>query len=147
MATCSAKCKNGNACRYKAKQDGLCLQHYRPECSICFNGITTNQKFVLECNHMFHVNCVTPWLAKNNLTCPCCRTIVSQEFLDKHNINTDNTEKIVSAYEQLIFQETADDTSLLLRYIRLFDISLQIFSNEIISRSYIIKYISKKNKR
>jgi len=114
-------------------------------CETECNGITTNQKFVLECNHIFHVNCITPWLSKNNLTCPCCRTIVSQEFMNKHNINVDITEKIVSAYEHLIFHETSEDT-LLLRYIRLFDISLQIFSNEIISRSYIIKYISKKTK-
>ena len=43
------------------------------ECSICLEGYIKKDKIVrLNCNHVFHVTCVLPWL-KNNNSCPQCR--------------------------------------------------------------------------
>jgi hypothetical protein len=43
------------------------------ECSICLEGYVKKDKIVrLNCNHVFHVTCVLPWL-KNNNSCPQCR--------------------------------------------------------------------------
>jgi len=50
------------------------------ECSICleqFNS-SSNTSVILECNHIYHKNCIKKWL-KNNDGCPMCR----QETEDK----------------------------------------------------------------
>ena len=47
------------------------------QCSICFEHLSKNNKnafFIDGCNHIFHNNCITPWLDKN--TCPNCRKTI-----------------------------------------------------------------------
>ena len=48
-------------------------------CYICFEGITNsiedNRVVRLECNHIFHENCIRRWFQRSN-TCPTCRTSV-----------------------------------------------------------------------
>ena len=47
------------------------------KCSICFDHVSKNNKnaFIIDgCNHIFHNNCITPWLDKN--TCPNCRKTI-----------------------------------------------------------------------
>lgn len=34
----------------------------------------------LPCSHIYHSDCLLPWLA-NNSHCPCCRTIVPSSFI------------------------------------------------------------------
>jgi E3 ubiquitin-protein ligase RNF115/126 len=47
------------------------------ECNICFSKFSEGEeKFVIECNHQFHVDCLAPWLKLNNL-CPLCKKRVS----------------------------------------------------------------------
>lgn len=43
-------------------------------CSICMEQFQDNEIIVqLECNHLFHKNCVDPWKEKNE-KCPLCKT-------------------------------------------------------------------------
>ncbi|KAK8628853.1 hypothetical protein V6N13_009433 [Hibiscus sabdariffa] len=44
-------------------------------CSICLADYKSSDKLRLlpDCNHLFHVKCVDPWL-RLNPTCPVCRT-------------------------------------------------------------------------
>ncbi|KAE8666111.1 putative RING-H2 finger protein ATL71 [Hibiscus syriacus] len=44
-------------------------------CSICLADYTSSDRLRLlpDCNHLFHVKCVDPWL-RLNPTCPVCRT-------------------------------------------------------------------------
>ncbi|KAE8676531.1 putative RING-H2 finger protein ATL71 [Hibiscus syriacus] len=44
-------------------------------CSICLADYKSNDRLRLlpDCNHLFHVKCVDPWL-RLNPTCPVCRT-------------------------------------------------------------------------
>jgi len=68
-------------------------------CSICLNGLTKldksnnnennyiDNKFChLSCSdtHKFHFHCIITWL-KQNLTCPCCRTIPKKKSFDNFN--------------------------------------------------------------
>ena len=47
------------------------------ECNICFTKFILNEeKFIIECSHQFHVECLAPWLKLNNL-CPVCKKKVS----------------------------------------------------------------------
>ncbi|CBK21083.2 uncharacterized protein [Blastocystis hominis] len=44
-----------------------------PTCPICENDITKEDEIVsLPCNHLFHPNCIVPWIEDHN-TCPTCR--------------------------------------------------------------------------
>ena len=42
-------------------------------CSICLVGAVKGDRvFLLDCNHMFHQKCITPWFEKSTV-CPNCR--------------------------------------------------------------------------
>lgn len=46
------------------------------ECSICLEKYQKNDKITdLNCDHVFHTNCIRLWLKDNN-TCPQCREII-----------------------------------------------------------------------
>ena len=42
------------------------------DCSICLEKINNNNKKILNCNHIFHENCVNTWL-QDTPNCPLCR--------------------------------------------------------------------------
>lgn len=51
-------------------------------CSICFDNENNDSLILLECNHMFHFECVNEWYKKGDskkfhkvLTCPYCRSV------------------------------------------------------------------------
>jgi hypothetical protein len=89
-STCIATCKNGNKCKFKAKKDNFCLVHCKTECPICFEHIIDkSNEIVLDCKHIYHRDCITPWIKKNNLTCPYCRTEITQRILNKYHIEID----------------------------------------------------------
>ena len=49
-------------------------KRYQPECSICYEKISPNDKVTLDCNHEFHKHCIGIWAGQNkNNTCPMCR--------------------------------------------------------------------------
>ncbi|WP_448215439.1 RING finger domain-containing protein [Endozoicomonas sp. 2B-B] len=49
-------------------------------CPVCLDTFAGREVMVLkQCKHMFHKDCLEPWLSKNS-TCPSCRTfLVSRE--------------------------------------------------------------------
>ena len=43
-------------------------------CSICLNDFCKGEKVsVLPCGHVFHYQCIVPWLGKQSKVCPVCR--------------------------------------------------------------------------
>lgn len=49
------------------------------ECAICLSAFAAGEEVqpLPGCNHEFHRECVTAWLARNRLTCPTCRSVVA----------------------------------------------------------------------
>mmetsp|Transcript_28656 Transcript_28656/g.52165 ORF Transcript_28656/g.52165 Transcript_28656/m.52165 type:complete len:304 (-) Transcript_28656:210-1121(-) len=48
------------------------------ECELCLQEYSAGEELLrLPCMHLFHCNCVTPWLHKS-YTCPVCQTDISQ---------------------------------------------------------------------
>mmetsp|Transcript_34507 Transcript_34507/g.78775 ORF Transcript_34507/g.78775 Transcript_34507/m.78775 type:complete len:310 (-) Transcript_34507:198-1127(-) len=48
------------------------------ECELCLQEYVAGEELLrLPCMHLFHCNCVTPWLQKS-YTCPVCQTDISQ---------------------------------------------------------------------
>ena len=47
------------------------------ECSICLEEVEVYRRKRLECNHIFHHNCIKAWL-KHNKSCPNCRKKISK---------------------------------------------------------------------
>ena len=46
---------------------------FNETCSICLEQFQKTEKIViLDCNHIFHFQCMSLWI-KNNNTCPLCR--------------------------------------------------------------------------
>ena len=43
-------------------------------CSICLEDFSKGDKVsLLSCGHMFHYDCIIPWLAEKSFYCPICR--------------------------------------------------------------------------
>ena len=53
----------------------ICLDHYQPGEVICASKSE-------ECNHVFHKECLIPWMMKNNGRCPLCRVDFMKEDND-----------------------------------------------------------------
>lgn len=71
---CIFKVKMGNCClKRKFKQETL-KQNLLDECSICLAEMKEKDKvIILECNHIYHKDCIMIWFQKNNINCPLCR--------------------------------------------------------------------------
>jgi hypothetical protein len=41
-------------------------------CAICLSTINEKDKYKLECNHVFHTDCIVQWFRGSNGNCPCC---------------------------------------------------------------------------
>ena len=53
-------------------------------CTICMSSIIKNEQItILNCEHLYHNNCITPYLKEYNYKCPVCRTEVGKA---KYNI-------------------------------------------------------------
>jgi hypothetical protein len=54
------------------------------DCAICIENIKLNSDVrIMNCNHIFHTDCLDKWLIKNK-TCPICR----YHFANKQNLPT-----------------------------------------------------------
>lgn len=53
----------------------LCNELPDESCSICLEDFKTGDNIKkLNCTHIFHKECLEPWLNDNNRNCPMCRT-------------------------------------------------------------------------
>lgn len=71
-------------------------------CSICQLSISMQQTTTrTPCNHLFHHNCLTPWMSnRQNPLCPLCRSRLSEEFVQ--NVDRfDEENAIRSLHEDL----------------------------------------------
>jgi len=63
------------ACRFQGGTDA-------PECSICLENFEPTDELSwsksLKCHHVFHKECVLPWLMTHD-ECPCCRTVLFED--------------------------------------------------------------------
>ena len=68
------KGKMSNCCfKRKLKQKTL-KKKLLDECSICLAEMKEKDKvIILECNHIYHKDCIMIWFQKNNINCPLCR--------------------------------------------------------------------------
>ena len=92
--------RTGKPCLRETKKDGLLFCGYHdknaipppppsapqelPECSICMNEITKNEKMVTTtpCKHVFHKRCLGKWRERSDTaaptTCPNCRAVIGK---------------------------------------------------------------------
>jgi len=63
-------CKNKSCCKKLLK---FCSNHSR-DCSICYETTSRYNIHTFSCGHIFHVNCIIPWISTGATTCPNCRS-------------------------------------------------------------------------
>lgn len=54
-------------------------------CSICLEECTSNDTFILECKHSFHIHCISMWMIKKT-SCPICRVDIMNDVYNNINI-------------------------------------------------------------
>lgn len=68
-----------------------CQQEEADACSICSDSFDEENGFTvtLKCKHEFHINCIHPWVVKQNAkTCPNCRADIIIPTL-KYNVQSE----------------------------------------------------------
>ena len=87
--TCSLRTEEKS--EYKEDMEASCqekyLQHGKPFtsdatcCSICLDDFCEAERILLlpECQHIFHTDCILPWLIEKSPTCPMCKRDVRAE--------------------------------------------------------------------
>lgn len=76
-------------------------------CVICIEDFVPNTEvLVTPCNHMFHEECIIPWV-KSHGQCPICRSALSKPDRDNNLPMNNNT----NSYRQSSSDVTPDDTS------------------------------------
>ncbi|CDY29071.1 hypothetical protein HID58_077649 [Brassica napus] len=62
-------------------------------CSICLVDYEAEDAVthLPRCNHLFHINCIEPWLLSGHLTCPLCRSFVFSPPTARINQEQQNT--------------------------------------------------------
>merc|ERR1712130_944555 len=66
------------------------------DCSICLEDIKLGEEVpILPCNHIFHTQCIYPWLQKKNI-CPFCYRVVprSSSFLPYSHSSYDGVTEV-----------------------------------------------------
>lgn len=75
------------------------------KCSICSNELNKKTIIKTQCDHQFHLVCLTTWIKEHN-TCPNCREIINLDVDDtKVNIDDVKTDltQVVNNNEQGVY--------------------------------------------
>lgn len=87
LSFCQFGCYGINKCFKKMKESYILnkkikkvkesdLENLLNECSICLDEYKINDKImILDCEHIYHKECIKLWLDKND-NCPICREII-----------------------------------------------------------------------
>ncbi|CAH2058040.1 unnamed protein product [Thlaspi arvense] len=59
-------------------------------CPICMEDVVEGEETAqrLPCNHLFHNDCINPWL-RNHSTCPLCRFVIPVEVSDDESSSSE----------------------------------------------------------
>lgn len=62
------------------------------QCSVCWEDFKINEKVrKLPCSHLYHEDCIVPWLNLHG-TCPICRKSLNGEEDDDNDVHMDNVD-------------------------------------------------------
>ena len=58
-----------------------------PTCTVCVEHISMGKKgMFMPCGHIYHPDCLKPWLETNN-TCPVCRFEIPKEGVEADKVD------------------------------------------------------------
>jgi hypothetical protein len=78
-------------------------------CSICFDEMTADTRYVSPCNHEFHHSCMIQWLSTKD-TCPLCRKCFNPEPESKFK-SIDDFIRAMNDYDAALEEEDDSDFS------------------------------------
>ena len=67
------------------------------KCPICLMSLTENINTLKldNCGHIFCEKRIQKWKSYNKNTCPCCRTIITSDFINDSDSDSDDSEFII----------------------------------------------------
>lgn len=64
-------------------------------CAVCLDDFEAGEMVTLTpCNHMFHGDCIVPWV-KSNGQCPVCRFVISDRSKEREGMGTSDNHGVV----------------------------------------------------
>ena len=72
-------CRQDNEKKFKEYESNI--KEINTKCSVCqacFEGEDDTR--ILNCNHVYHTDCIDNWLTNYNYLCPCCREPAAEHF-------------------------------------------------------------------
>jgi hypothetical protein len=79
---------NSNAGNISTPEQAISAHQYRPEmsttCSICIDDFEDGERLRMlpKCKHIFHTDCLIPWLVERQGCCPLCKSEVIEAVHD-----------------------------------------------------------------
>ncbi|OMO57544.1 Zinc finger, RING-type [Corchorus olitorius] len=63
----------------KSSGDYVAAESDHPTCIVCLNGVEPSDEVreLGSCNHVFHKDCLDAWIDHGNVTCPLCKSKLS----------------------------------------------------------------------
>jgi len=105
MPKCGCPTKRGTKCKNKVRSKGQrCRWHLKQPstCSICLEGISSDARRLVACQHTFHGECVGKWFVQcanhgdGSPTCPLCRSVVTDvptlSWIEEQSPASDNSD-------------------------------------------------------
>lgn len=114
------------------------------ECAICLDGIYP-AKYMLPCNHLFHVNCIKHWFRTCGFepSCPICRYKINNFYLCKRKIHFNKSNPtFIKLGEYKIYLKEFGEPNILIDYllIKSYRVKKNFFYLSYTNKNKIVKY-------
>ena len=88
-------------------------------CCICLEEYESHEKLRIlpRCGHVFHTNCIMPWLTTRSPTCPLCNKAVMSDN-NAHDNNADSESQMCSSVEDRIHSSLRISSAVITRSMR-----------------------------
>ena len=91
---------------------------WNSSCSICLDEYESGERLrVLPCRHMFHTDCIMPWLTERQGLCPLCKMEVLPEEEDEGNTDVGDDDMVIVEGNDNNIEEGMNDVGIFSRHV------------------------------
>jgi len=91
---------------------------WNSSCSICLDEYESGERLrVLPCRHMFHTDCIMPWLTERQGLCPLCKMEVLPGEEDEGNTDVGDDDMVIVEGNDNNIEEGMNDVGIFSRHV------------------------------